>query len=191
MSPVLQLGWGLALGGGLGLLYDFLRPLRRRHNTPADFVFVSVLLPLWIYYSFGLCGGQIRFANLGALTAGFFLWMLTLSRLTSPLFFFLWGRLFALFRLLFLPLKKIFKKIGLFVKKVFATLKKRGTMDKSRRRSPRRTSGGSGHGKKIKSPFPDQDRFSPRQALREDRAGSAAGPFHHRPFRHSRRHPGR
>ena len=126
MSPVLQLGWGLALGGGLGLLYDFLRPLRRRHNAPADFVFVSVLLPLWIYYSFGLCGGQIRFANLGTLTAGFFLWMLTLSRLTSPLFFFLWGRLFALFRLLFLPLKKIFKKNWTFCKKSICNFEKKG-----------------------------------------------------------------
>ena len=57
MNSWLHLGQGLLLGGGLGLLYDFLRPLRRRHNAPADFVFVSVLFPLWVYYSFGLCGG--------------------------------------------------------------------------------------------------------------------------------------
>ena len=58
MNSWLHLGQGLLLGGGLGLLYGFLRFFRPRWL--GDLLFVIVLFRTWLYLGFGLCGGDLR-----------------------------------------------------------------------------------------------------------------------------------
>jgi len=106
MTPAAQLGWGLGIGAALGIFYDFLRPLHRRHHAPADLLFVLVMLVAWVYYSFGLCAGQIRVATTGAFLLGLWLWELTASHLLRPVFSGFWQSIFGLFRILTLPLQK-------------------------------------------------------------------------------------
>ena len=63
ISPALAWGHFLAaclLGVGLGLVYDFLRPLRPRFTALSDVVFLAVLGYTLIYLFFGVCAGDIR-----------------------------------------------------------------------------------------------------------------------------------
>ena len=55
-------GAALLMGGALGVLYGFLRPLRPRLTHLADALFVVACFWTWIYLAFAVCGGDIRFA---------------------------------------------------------------------------------------------------------------------------------
>lgn len=125
MSPGAQLGWALVLGSGLCVVYDFLRPLRFRHHAPADLCFVAVMVALWLDFNFGLCGGRIRFAPNFFLATGFFLWRLTLSRLTKAVFSRFWGGIFCLFRVITFPAKKFLQFLRKIAKKYLQVSKKR------------------------------------------------------------------
>ena len=149
MSPGAQFGWGLLLGGVLGVFYDFLRPLRGRNNAPADLVFVFAMIAVWVQFQFGLCAGQIRLATTSALGLGFAFFELSLSRLTKPVFFWFWRVVFSFFGIITLPVKKFFEKIRKITKKVFASFKKTGTMEGNRRRISRRKLGGNDREKEI------------------------------------------
>ena len=50
-----NLGWALALGICLGLVYGLLRPLRRRHTHLWDAAFILCTAAAWVYLSFGIC----------------------------------------------------------------------------------------------------------------------------------------
>ena len=71
MSQGMQLLWALALGGSLGLCYDFLRPGRIRCNAPADLIFVAAMGVAWLQFNFGICGGSIRFFPNFVMALGF------------------------------------------------------------------------------------------------------------------------
>lgn len=144
-DAALRFAWGLALGAMMGFCYDFLRPLRRRHNTPADALFVALSLYIWVWYGFAICAGDIRFSGTAALGLGAILWMCTFGKLLRRVIFPLWNGIFRVFSWLFLPFKKNFQKIQVFLKKVFASGKKRGTIEWNRRRHIRRISGGNHH----------------------------------------------
>ena len=118
--------WGLAVGAILGLLYDFLRPLRRRRNAPADLCFVVALLAGWVWYSFQICGGDIRFGGTASLGIGILLWLGTAGFPARRFFSWFWMVIFRILSVFWLPFAKFFKKIRLFLKKVFAYGKKRG-----------------------------------------------------------------
>ena len=79
--------WALAVGAFLGLCYDFLRPLRRRRHAPADTLFVLAALYAWIWYSFKICGGDIRLGGTIALGLGMLLWLGTGSLAVRKLFY--------------------------------------------------------------------------------------------------------
>lgn len=166
MTPLAQLGWGLALGAGVGLSYDFLSPLRHRRNWLADLLFAPVLVGVWVHYSFGICLGQIRFATTAAYFLGLLAWEQTGARLSRPLFSGLWGVFFRFFRLLTHPLRKIFEIMRKKAKKVFASLKKRGKIKGNRGRQRTEKNGGTLNEKEKKSLFPVQDRAPSRQAHR-------------------------
>lgn len=133
--------WGLAVGAMLGLCYDFLRPLRRRRNTPSDLIFVLVALYGWIWYSFRICVGDIRMGGTAALGIGMLLWLGTASMVFRRAFYWFWLVIFKIIRFLTHPFAKIFEKIRLFSKKVFAYGKKRG-YNKVNDQNPPQTSGG-------------------------------------------------
>ena len=60
------------LGLGLGVFFDFFRPPKRRHDWPWDLLFVLWLLYCWVYHSFAICRGDIRFGQTQALAWAFF-----------------------------------------------------------------------------------------------------------------------
>ena len=67
MTPVAvsagQFAAACLLGMGLGLCYELLRPLRHKLPALSDGLFVLAALTAWVYLSFGICGGDIRFAQ--------------------------------------------------------------------------------------------------------------------------------
>ena len=138
---VLRVVWGLAVGAILGICYDFLRPLRRRYNTPADVIFSLAALYGWIWYSFRICDGDIRMGGTLSLGIGILLWLCTGSFVCRKVFYWFWLVIFQILSVLFLPFRKTFKIFRLFLKKVFAYGKKRGYNKKSNR-NPSQTSGG-------------------------------------------------
>ena len=127
--------WALVVGAFLGLCYDFLRPLRRRHHAPADLLFVLVALMAWIWYNFKICRGDIRLGGTATLGLGILLWRGTASLVVRKLFCWFWAVIFQILSAFFHPFLKIFKKMWLLLKKVFAYGKKRG-YNKERYKSP-------------------------------------------------------
>lgn len=123
--------WALGAGAFLGLCYDFLRPLRRRRHAPGDILFLFVALYVWIWYSFQICRGDIRLGGTVALGLGMILWMGTVSMAVRKVFYWFWLAIFQILSVFTLPFAKIFKKIRYFIKKVFASGKKRGTIEEA------------------------------------------------------------
>ena len=64
------LAFAVLLGLGLGLFYTLLYPLRRWKTGLADGVFLLGLFFLWVYLSFGICGGDIRLFQMLGLLGG-------------------------------------------------------------------------------------------------------------------------
>ena len=109
-----RLGRALVLGVPLGLWYGFLRPLRPRHTTLSDLLFLPGLFWAWLYLAFGICLGDLRLAHLAALAAGALLTDRTLGRLFAPVFRRLWTLSGKIWGIVCFPLKKslgIMKKV--------------------------------------------------------------------------------
>ena len=100
--------WGLLAGAVLGVLYSFLRPLRRVRQAPADLLFLLGAGWAWVYLSFAICRGDPRPAYLLGAIAGGLVTELTLGLLLRPVFSIFW-------KITALPLKKI-SKIAKFTK---------------------------------------------------------------------------
>ena len=111
--------WGLMLGAGLGLLYGFLRPLRRRVCWPADILFVGAAFYAWLYLSFAVCRGDIRIGITAALAIGALLWELPLGKLLRRPFAWFWRLSSRMISFLCSPFQKFFQIIMVFFKKVF------------------------------------------------------------------------
>ena len=108
MNSWLHLGQGLLLGGGLGLLYGFLRFFRPRWL--GDLLFVIVLFQTWLYLGFGLCRGDLRMGYTIALCSGAFLWECTFGIWLRPLFSSFWYLFFRCLSKISRSLKNIIKK---------------------------------------------------------------------------------
>lgn len=122
----LRFGWAIALGAVLALWYGFLRPIRPRWL--ADLLFFPVLLCAWCILSFHICRGDIRMGTTLVLAVGFFLWDLTLGRLTNRLFRGFWHLIYRAFSWLWYLFIRILKKIWHFGKFFLASRKKSGTI---------------------------------------------------------------
>jgi hypothetical protein len=125
---------GLILGGGLGLFYGFLRPPRAKHPHLCDFVFMVGFFLLWIFYGFGICYGDLRFAYSLTLPLGALLWESTGGKALRPLIFRFWRIIYRFFRLLCRPLEYFLKKVRLFLKFLFSSGKKWFTIKKQNKR---------------------------------------------------------
>ena len=75
-----QFAAALLMGLGLGAAYELLRPLRPRFTVLSDGLFAVCLLASWIELAFGICGGDIRMAQVGGLLLGAMAFRLTLGK---------------------------------------------------------------------------------------------------------------
>ena len=112
-----QLLAAVAMGLSLGLVYGFLRPLRRGFSLLPDAVVVLFAFYLALQLGFGVCGGDLRLGYLAGLLGGAFLWEATLGRLLRPIFARFWGFLWWIVGVPWGFLKKILKKLRNFRKK--------------------------------------------------------------------------
>ncbi|MBR6596216.1 MAG: spore cortex biosynthesis protein YabQ [Oscillospiraceae bacterium] len=131
----------LALGAQLGAVYGFLRPLRPRHTTLSDLIFVLIFGWAWLYLAFGICGGDLRVGYLAAMVLGALILDRTAGKLLRPVFSGFWKLWRKIWGKLLLPGKKFF----IFSKKLVASVKKWGKIKWSNRRNLRRLSGGEPH----------------------------------------------
>lgn len=114
MSPGLGLyrfAGGLALGGGVGLLYGLLRPVRRVWLR--DLLFALGLGAAWTELAFRVCRGDIRLWYLAALYLGAAAWERVFGAALVPVISGFW----KFFGVAGMPIK-IFLE---FLKKNFAT----------------------------------------------------------------------
>ena len=111
---------GIAVGGVLGILYSFLRPLGSRRRHLADFLFVSALVPAWVYYSFAVCDGDLRPGYWPSLFLGGWLTDRTVGRLLRPV----WATFWQIIGWIYQKIKKFFLKLKIFCKKIFTDAKK-------------------------------------------------------------------
>ena len=133
IPPGMALGYfavALVLGAGLGLVYSFLRPVKRRWL--ADLIFVFCAGWAWLVLAFRVCRGDLRGAYLLGMTVG----MWGTKSLFGPFFSGFW-------KIMAIPAKKISEN----AKKLFASGEKSVTMKCSNRRLRRQSSGGRTHGK--------------------------------------------
>jgi hypothetical protein len=150
ISPALAAGrflQGLALGLLLGFWYGFLQPLGRRRQTLADILFLTGAFPIWLYFSFAVCRGDLGLGYLSSLFIGGIFCNATVGRLLRPLWTWFWNILAVLYR----KICNFFKKIVRILKKPFASGKKSSTI-KVRKIVHK---GGCGHGHSRKAePIP-------------------------------------
>ena len=150
MTPPGLAAWRFAIaclyGVGLGVIYSFLRPLRPKRTILADGLFLLSVLLAWLQLGFEVCRGDLRFGYTAGLPIGIFLWELTFGKLLKPVFFGFWKAVAAVVGWILYPIQKIYQKILLFYKFLFASLKKWVTILWNNRRSMRRSTGGP-HGK--------------------------------------------
>lgn len=77
------MGLALAVGAGLGLFYNLLRPVRRRTGKLGaallDMFFCALSGTTAFIYAMGAGDGRMGICQLGAMTAGFILYLYILS----------------------------------------------------------------------------------------------------------------
>lgn len=115
---------GIAVGIVLGAWYGFLRPLGRRRRNTADFLFLVLLFPAWVYFSFAICDGDLRPGYWLSLFLGGWLFDRTIGRLLHPI----WAQFWRAIGWIYGNVKKFFRKIKNFCKKIFTYLRKLSTM---------------------------------------------------------------
>ena len=142
------------IGMLLGLFYDFLRPLRPRLTVLTDLLFLTGLWIGWLYLGFAICRGDLRFGYTAGLGLGFLFWAKTVSRLFRPIFAKLW-----------FPVKKFFLFLQKSAKKLFASGRKKVTIESRSRRQR----GGKRHAKAYQAAQPGSHQVSPQLQFDKDR----------------------
>jgi hypothetical protein len=131
----------------LGVLYGFLRPVRRRMTNFADAIFVAAAMWAWLRLSFLICRGDIRLGCSMGLAVGAVAWEMTLGKCLRRPFRWFWDGVGAILRFLTAPVRKIFKKTLTFLKKRIASARKLVTINWRNRRRNAAEVGGKSHGR--------------------------------------------
>ena len=146
MTTPIQAAWiamvACLCGMGLGVVYSFLRPLRPKWTALADLLFLAALLYGWLWLSFAVCRGDLRFGYTACLFLGIFFWEMTLGKVLRKVFFGIWAVIWQIWGWIWWPVGKIFRKIAQFIKFLFASWKKWVTIGWNNRRNARRRTGG-------------------------------------------------
>ena len=154
---------GLVFGCVLGIVYGFLRPLRRGKAVLPDLLFALATGWVYLYYGFAVCRGDLRIGYWAAPLVGAIAWDRSVGQWLSPLFCGFW-RSFA--RVL-LPVQVFFKKIWNFIKFLFATWKKWGILKWNNHKNPNSLSEGDPYDTEEETlqPYPAglPPQFDPRQ----------------------------
>ena len=119
-----RFGAACLLGAGLGLMYGFLRPLRPRWTVLADSVFVLAVWYCWLVLCFGICLGDIRLGYVMGLACGGLAWECSIGRWLRPVWYGFWRLSARIWETVTAPVRKILKKLGSFLKNLFAECKK-------------------------------------------------------------------
>ena len=101
-SQLLWFALAIGLGGVLGLLYDFLRALRRRVpflTALADLFFLLTAFLSLVAMGLYLCGGDLRLFLLPGCAVGMAAYFFLLHRLLYPLFAVFWRMIYKFFQL--------------------------------------------------------------------------------------------
>lgn len=117
-QAAMQLLLSALLGAAVGLGFDMLRPLSRRHSVLADLLFFPVLVSAGVVLSFPICRGNPTGAAILACAVGVFGWNVTAGRVLRPVFFAFWGFVCRIVSLV--------KKFLYFFKKPLCKMKKIG-----------------------------------------------------------------
>jgi hypothetical protein len=171
----------------LGLFYGFLRPIRRGKAILPDLIFVAAAGWIYVYYGFAICRGDLRMGYMAAPLLGAILWDRLFGRWLLPIY----GGIWQLFAGICRPFLRICKKIWDFIKFLFASVKKWGTMKRKERRGKKPPHKGVSYERKEKSlqsyPADLPPQFHPGQVcgVGGDRAvhRSAHNPSHLHPRR--------
>lgn len=117
------------LGLILGAVYGFLRPPRQRHVHISDGIFLICFTYAWLLAGFRICEGDLRVGYTLGLFLGIFAWELTVGKLLRPAIDLIWRGIWKILGFPRYVAVKIFQKIAVFVKKIFASGKKSGTIE--------------------------------------------------------------
>lgn len=151
----------LGLGCLLGVYYGFLRPLRPRLTALSDLLFLPAAGWAWLYLSFAVCQGDLRFGYTLGLICGVVLWEATIGRLLRPVFTVFWHTIRKIFAFFLYPFKIFTKKGAKYLNFLLATVKKRFTIKREQKEAEKDTAsrwtkdGGTRHGRRKKSLQPD------------------------------------
>ena len=138
---------GFLAGVFLGIFYDCLRPMRPRHTTLSDFLFLPAAVWTWMYVMFAVCRADLRLSAFAAMIAGCVAWEGSVSIYLRPVFSGIWKIEAKILDFLLMPVKKICQ----ITKILFASWKKWVTIKWYNRRKKRRKSGGVQHGPATES----------------------------------------
>ena len=115
---------GLVLGCVLGLVYGFLRPVRRGRAVLPDLLFAVIAVWVYLYYGFAVCRGDLRMGYFAAPIVGAIGWDSVFGRWLLPVYGGFWKIIDKVCR----PMLRICKKFWFFLKFLFARGKKWGTI---------------------------------------------------------------
>jgi len=151
-----RFGLAFVIGIALGVYYSFLRPLRPKHTTLSDFLFVLGAGYGWLYLGFAVCRGDLRLSYTAVLALGIIVWEITLGRALRGVFAYFWNLVGCFFGFLLYPCKIFFKKCLVFVKFLLATAKKRFTIRWNKRQRSLSETGGVRRGshRQVSQPHP-------------------------------------
>lgn len=126
----------------LGIVDEFLFPLRQKKPWLSDLLFLPALGYGWLYVSFAVCRGDIRLGYTLGLLVGALAWKNSIAVLFRPIVARIWAGIFQIFTGFFRILKKFFKKVTIFENFLFSSWKKWFTIVWSYRRSKNKQNGG-------------------------------------------------
>ena len=138
---------GLFLGCTLGIVYGFLRPIRRGKAILADIIFMVFAGWVYLYYGFSVCKGDLRLGYTLPPILSAMAWNSLFTLWLQPIFDGFW--LFV--AKIFAPFQIFFKKSMFFIKFLFASGKKWVKIkseEHTQRKPPRK---GVGYGSKKQS----------------------------------------
>ena len=133
------------LGLGLGVLYGFLRPLRKKHPHISDLLFLPGLFWAWLQLNFGVCLGDLRLGCNMGLAVGILAWELTVGKLLRPFFSLFWKCMEKIWQTFLLPFRIFLKFFRIFLNFLLANLKKMGRIKCNIRPNSQSEPGGTDH----------------------------------------------